>query len=161
MKQYSAEVPLDEIDLMILRELQADSSVSNVELARRVNLSPPATHTRVKRLEQIGIIQRYVAVLDREQLGYDMLCFITVSLQLHQPQATKSFQHLVLEMPEVLECYQVTGDYDYILKVAIRNRDDLRRFLMDRLTPIEGVAQIHTRIVLNETKSTTVLPLGE
>lgn len=161
MKQYSADVSLDEIDLMILRELQVDSSVSNVELARRVNLSPPATHTRVKRLEQIGIIRRYVAVLNREQLGYDMLCFITVSLQLHEPQVTERFQKSVLDMPEVLECHQVTGDYDYILKVAIRNREDLRRFLMDRLTPIEGVAQIHTRIVLNETKSTTVLPLEE
>lgn len=161
MKQSSAESPPDEKDLMILRELQVDSSVSNVELARRVDLSPPATHTRVKRLEQIGIIQRYVAVLNREQLGYDMLCFITVSLQLHQPRATESFQSLVMEMPEVLECHQVTGDYDYLLKVAIRNRDELRRFLMDRLTPIEGVGQIHTRIVLNETKSTTVLPLDE
>ncbi len=161
MKQYSADVSLDDIDLMILRELQADSSVSNVELARRVNLSPPATHTRVKRLEQIGIIRRYVAVLNREQLGYDMLCFITVSLQLHQPQATDRFQKAVQDMSEVLECHQVTGDYDYILKVAIRNREDLRRFLMDRLTPIEGVAQIHTRIVLNETKSTTVLPLDD
>lgn len=161
MKQNSAVTPLDEIDLMILRELQVDSSVSNVELARRVSLSPPATHVRVKRLEQLGIIQRYVAVLDRERLGYDMLCFITVSLQLHQPQATERFQQMVLEMPEVLECHQVTGDYDYLLKVAIRNRDDLRRFLMDHLTPIEGVAQIHTRIVLNETKSTTVLPLND
>lgn len=159
MKQNSDDISLDELDIEILRHLQSDSSVSNVELARRVNLSPPATHARVKRLEQIGCIQRYVALLDREKLGYDMVCFITVSLQFHQIEATDHFRQVVAEMPEVLECFQVTGDYDYILKVAIRNRKDLQHFLMDRLTPITGIAQIHTRIVLNEIKSTTVLPL--
>lgn len=162
MKQpFSSDAALDSTDITILRELQADSNVSNVELARRVSLSPPATHNRVKRLEQLGLIQQYVAVLDRERLGYDLLCFITVSLQSHQTSTTGNFRQAVQQMPEVLECYQVTGDYDYILKVAIRNRDDLRRFLMDQLTAIEGVAQIYTRIALDDLKSTTALPLED
>lgn len=160
MKEYSQEDNLDEIDIVILRELQADSSISNVELARRVQLSPPATHTRVKRLEQLGVIRQYTALLDNEKLGYDMICFITVSLQIHQPEEVSQFRDLVLEMPEVQECYHLTGDFDYILKVAMRHRQDLQRFLMDRLTPIPSVARIHTRLVLTEIKNTTALPLA-
>ncbi len=157
MKQYSVE--LDEQDITILRELQNDSSISNVELARRVSLSPPATHSRVRRLRELGYIQAYVALLDRDQLGYDMLCFITVSLQMHKPDEVQRFHDTVLEMPEVLECYHVTGDSDYILKVVVRNRLHLQRFLMDRLTPNPCIARIHTRLVLNEIKATTMLPL--
>jgi DNA-binding Lrp family transcriptional regulator len=157
VKQYSVE--LDEQDVVILRELQTNSSLSNVELARRVNLSPPATHTRVKRLEQLGYIREYTAVLDRDKLGYDMLCFITVSLQTHQPDEVQRFRTVVSEVPEVLECYHVTGDYDYILKIVVRSRSELQQFLMDKLTPIPGIARIHTRLVLTEIKATTSLPL--
>lgn len=159
MKQYSVNDLLDEIDIVILRELQADSSVSNVELARRIDLSAPATHTRVKRLEQLGFIKRYTAILDYEKLGYDMLCFIFVSLQMHQIDKVQNFRDEMLKLPEVLECHFVTGEYDYIIKVAVHSRQDLQRFLMDRLTPIPAVAQIHTHIVLDEVKSTTALPL--
>lgn len=157
MKQYS--VDLDQQDMVILRELQRDSSLSNVELARRVSLSPPATHTRVKRLEQLGYIQEYIARLDRDKLGYDMLCFITVSLQTHQPDDVQRFRAVVAEVPEVLECYHVTGDYDYILKIVVQSRAELQQFLMDKLTPIPGIARIHTRLVLTEIKATTALPL--
>ena len=150
---------LDQIDLHILRELQADSSLSNVELARRVDLSAPATHTRVKRLEQLGFIKQYTAILDYEKLGYDMLCFIFVSLQMHQPKEVEFFRAAMLDLPEVLECHFITGAYDYIVKVAIRGRQDLQHFLMDHLTSIPAVAQIHTHIVLDEVKATTALPL--
>lgn len=156
MKQYSQD--LDAQDLAILRELQA-GSVSNVELAQRVNLSPPATHARVKRLERDGFIRNYVALLDREMIGYDLLCFVTVSLKLHKPEELNHFIETIQRAPEVLECFQVTGDYDYILKVAIKNRQDLQRFLMDCLTPIPAVERLHTRVVLTEVKSTTALPL--
>lgn len=159
MKQYSEE--LDAQDLVILRELQADSSLSNVELARRVTLSPPATHARVRRLEQLGYIRQYAALLDRDRLGYDMLCFISVSLQRHQPDHVQQFRELVVALPEVLECYHVTGDYDYILKVVVQSRTELQRFLMDKLTPSPGIAQIHTRVVLTEIKATTTLPLND
>jgi Lrp/AsnC family transcriptional regulator, leucine-responsive regulatory protein len=157
VKQYS--VDLDEQDLIILRELQRDGGLSNVELAKRVSLSPPATLTRVRRLEELGFIREYVALLDRDKLGYDMLCFITVSLRMHQPEEVHRFRSIVAELPEVLECYHVTGDYDYILKVAVRNRLDLQRFLMDSLTPIAGIERIYTRVVLTEIKATTGLPL--
>jgi Lrp/AsnC family transcriptional regulator, leucine-responsive regulatory protein len=158
MKKYSEE--LDNQDLKILRELQADSSLSNVELARRVHLSPPATHTRVKRLEQLGYIRGYVALLDRERIGFDMLCFITVTLQMHQAENVTVFQAAVAHMPEVLECYHVTGEHDYLLKVALHNRQDLQRFLMENLTPISCISRIQTSLALTEVKTTTQLPLS-
>jgi len=94
-----------------------------------VSLSPPAPHARVKRLEAAGLIQKYVAILDREQLGFDLLCFITVSLQIHKPDEVEKFREHVVTLAEVLACYHITGDYDYILKVAVKNRQHLQRFL--------------------------------
>ena len=150
---------LDDVDQAILHELQADGRITNAELARRINLSQPATHARTRRLEQQGLISRYVALLDRERVGYDMLCFVRVTLEKHQPEPVERFRAVVQEMPEVLECYHVTGDFDYLLKVAIRNRKDLERFLIDRLTSTPGIARVYTSLVLNEVKFTTALPV--
>ncbi|CAG0928543.1 Leucine-responsive regulatory protein [Thermoflexales bacterium] len=153
------ESQLQALDLAILRELQSDGRISNVELARRVHLSPPATHARVKRLEKEGLIRQYGATLDREKAGFDLLCFIQITIQLHQPQQVEKFRLLVRQMPEVLECHHITGEYDYLLKVALRNRKDLERFVVKQLTPIPGVARIHTSLVLSEIKVTAALPL--
>ncbi|MBK8026098.1 MAG: Lrp/AsnC family transcriptional regulator [Chloroflexi bacterium] len=150
---------LDDIDKAILSELQNDSSISNVELARRVSLSPPAVHARIKRLEELGFVRHYVALLDREKLGYDMLCLINVTLQVHQMQNINVFGSAISQMPEVLECYFVTGEYDYLLKVAVRTRKELEIFLMEKLTPIPGIARISTSIVLTEVKYSTGLLL--
>ena len=150
---------LDNLDKAILQALQTDGRMSNVELAQRINPSPPATHARIKRLEQRGYIRQYTALLDQESVGYDMLCFVHINLQLHQPEQVDGIRKAIKEMPEVLECYHVTGEFDYLLKVVIKNRKDLERFVIDRLTPVPGVARIHTSLVLNEVKSTTELPL--
>ncbi|MBI5823806.1 MAG: Lrp/AsnC family transcriptional regulator [Chloroflexi bacterium] len=150
---------LDETDKALLKAMQTDGRLSNVELARKINLSPPATLARLRRLEKDGYIRNYTAVVDREKAGYDLLCFIHISLQMHQLEQVENFRRLVREMPEVLECHHITGEYDYLLKVALRNRKDLERFAVDRLTPIPGVARIHTSLVFTEVKSTTALPL--
>ncbi len=150
---------LDEIDKRLLRALQLDGRLSNVELAGMVHLSPPATHARLRRLEKEGFIGQYTAVMDREKTGYDLLCFIHVSLQMHQLEKVENFREATRQMPEVLECHHITGEYDYLLKVALRNRKDLERFLVDRLTPIPGVGRIHTSLVLTEVKATMALPL--
>ena len=150
---------LDNLDKAILQALQSEGRMSNVELAQRINLSPPATHARIKRLEQRGYIRQYVALLDQESVGYDMLCFVHISLQLHQPEQVETIRTTIHQMPEVLECYHVTGEFDYLLKVVIKNRKDLERFVIDRLTPVPGVARIYTSLVLNEVKSTTELPV--
>lgn len=150
---------LDETDRMILKVLQDDGRISNAELARRVELSPPATFARVRSLEEQGYIRGYAARLDAEKLGYDLLCFVRVTLQLHSLDQVQAFRQAILDMPEVLECHHVTGDYDYLLKVALCGRKDLERFLVERLTPAPGVARIHTNVVLNEIKSTTALQI--
>jgi len=150
---------LDEIDRVILGVLQTEGRITNAELARQVNLSPPATHARIRRLEEGGYIRQYAALVDPEKVGYDMLCFVLVSLQLHQSQQVEGFKEAIKEMPEVLECHHVTGEFDYLLKVVIRNRRDLERFAIERLTPIPGVARIQTSLVLSEVKTTTALPL--
>jgi len=154
------DTSLDELDLAILRILQNEARLSNVELARRIHLSPPATFARVHRLEENGLIRGYAALVNRQEVGYDLLCFVQVSLQLHDVQQVTGFRQAVQEMPEVLECHHVTGDFDYLLKVVARNTQDLEHFLLNRLTPIPGVAHIHTNLVLREVKHTTVLPVG-
>ena len=150
---------LDELDTAILEIMQTDARVSNAELARRVNLSPPATLGRVRRLEEKGYIDSYVAFVNRRLAGYDMLCFVRVSLQLHGIEQVTGFREAVQQMPEVLECHHVTGDYDYLLKVVAHNTQDLEDFLINRLTPIPGVARIYTSLVLNEVKSSTAIPI--
>jgi len=152
-------IALDDLDREIIRLLQADGSLSNVELARRINLSPPATHARVKRLEQEGIIHSYTALVDRDKAGYDLLCFIQVSMQVHQLEQVERFREEVRQMPEVLECHHITGEYDYLLKVVLHNRKDLERFVVDKLTPTLGVGRIHTSLALAEVKATTILPV--
>ena len=116
-------------------------------------------HARVKRLEERGILRGYVALLDREQLGFDMLCFIQISLQLHQVEQVSHFRATIQQIPEVLECHHVTGEYDYLLKIVVRNRQELERLIMKKLTPIPGVARIHTSLVFSEIKASTELPL--
>ncbi len=150
---------LDNLDRQLLRLLQTDGRISNVDLAARVNLSPSAVHARLRRLEQRGYIQKYVAILNREQMGYDMLCFVNISLQTHKREVVENFKTTITRMPEVLECHHLTGEYDYLLKVAVRNRKDLHRFVVDNLTPIPGMAKIHTSVVLETEKYTTALPV--
>ncbi len=150
---------LDNVDKSLLRALQTDGRLSNVELARKISLSPPATHTRLRRLEKGGYIRQYTAVVDREKAGYDLLCFIHISLQMHQVAQVEKFREATRKMPEVLECHHITGEYDYLLKVVLRNRKDLERFVVDKITPIPGVGRIHTSLVFTEVKSTMALPL--
>lgn len=150
---------LDEIDQLILEELQMNARISNVELARRVNLSPPAIHARIKRLEDNQIIQRYVALINRQEADFDLLCFVRVRLQLHDITKVTRFHQAIQEMPEILECHHLTGEYDYLLKVVAHNTEGLENFLVNQLTPVPGIAQIHTSLVLREVKNTTIIPL--
>ena len=159
MLNHLQNTVLDELDKALLRELQTDGRLTNVELARRISLSPPATLTRLKRLEKDGYIRNYAAIVDREKAGYDLLCFIHIGMQTHQFEQVENFRKLVQDMPEVLECHHITGEYDYLLKVVFRSRKDLERFAVNRLTPIPGVSRIHTSLVFTEVKSITALPL--
>jgi Lrp/AsnC family transcriptional regulator, leucine-responsive regulatory protein len=150
---------LDSVDRTILDILQRDGRISNADLARRVSLSQPATYARVRRLEQEGYIGGYAALLNREKLGYGMLCYIHLSGQLHQRQQLEELRKALLNMPEVLECAFVTGDFDFLIKVVLRNQKDLERFILHELTPLPGVGRVNTSLVVAEIKSTTALPI--
>lgn len=151
---------LDAVDAAILGRLQVDGSLTNVELARAVGLSPPATHARVRRLTEQGYIERYAAILNRRRLGLDLLCFIQITMQVHHLARQDPLRQMIQEMPEVLECHHVTGEFDYLLKVIVRDRQELERFVVGRLTTMPGVARIHTSLAFTEVKATTVLPLS-
>jgi DNA-binding Lrp family transcriptional regulator len=150
-------IELDHIDRTLLEALQIDGRMSNAELARRVDLSSPGLHKRLRRLEDAGVIRGYVALVDREAVGYDMLCFVQVTLQRHEPDAVDNFRREVQMMAEVLECHHITGEYDYLLKVVVRNRKHLERFILETLTPVRGMDKIRTSLVLSEIKATTAV----
>ena len=151
---------IDEIDRRVLVELQHDGRISTTDLAEHVGLSRPAASARIRRLEDEGTIRGYTAVVDPEAVGFELLCLIGVAMTLHSQETIVRARAAIAEMPEVLECWHVTGDFDYILKVAARNRADLQRFILDRLTPVPGIARVNTSLVLGIEKSTTALPLG-
>jgi len=151
---------LDEVDRLLLTHLQADARMTNTELARRVDLSPPGLQKRLRKLEETGVIEQYVTLVNREAIGFDMLCFVQVTLQRHEPEAVRGFRKAVQTMPEVLECHHLTGEYDYLLKVVVRNRRHLEQFLLETLTPVPGMDKIRTSLVLSEIKTTTAVPVN-
>ena len=152
------KIQLDEVDRLLLTFLQNDARMTNTELARRVDLSPPGLQKRIRKLEEAGVIEQYATIVNREALGYDMLCFVQVTLKHHEPESVQTFREQVQKMPEVQDCYFLTGEYDYLLKVLVRNRRDLERFLVETLTPLPGMDKIRTSMVLSEIKASTAVP---
>ena len=151
---------LDALDARILTELQADASLSNVELARRVHLSPSPCLARVKALEAKGLIRQYVALLDAQQLGLHLNVFISISLKQQNREALQAFEDRVCACEEVMECYLMTGDADYLLRVAIADMAALERFILERLSPIPQVEKIRSSFALKQVRYKTALPLG-
>ncbi len=151
------ETELDATDQKILEILQNEGRISNSDLAKKIHLSAPATHGRVKRLEQDGYIRGYVALLDRHKMRCDNLCFIELSLELHKHEKIQQILETITSWPEVLECHNVTGSYDYLLKVAVKNTQALEHFISKKMIPLEGIAKLHTSLVLKEVKATTAI----
>jgi DNA-binding Lrp family transcriptional regulator len=150
---------LDEIDRRILRQLQEDARSSNVELAERVGLSPSPCLRRVRTLEGAGIIKRYAALVDQSAVGLPVSVFVSVSLERQVEEALATFETRVRERPEVMECYLMTGDSDYLLRVVTSDLSAYERFLMDHLTRMPGVASIRSSFALKQITYKTALPL--
>lgn len=153
------EQKLDKVDRELLNHLQKNARITNAELARRVELSPPGLQKRVRKLEEAGIIDQYATILNPESVGYDMLCFVQITLVRHKSEFLQNFMHVVQDIPEVLEAYHITGEYDYLLKVVIRNRKHLEEFILETLSPLPGMDKVRTSLVLNKIKSTTAVPI--
>ena len=150
-------MPLDAIDRKILRILQQDAQIQNADLAAKVGLSPSPCHRRVKALEAAGVIRGYVALVDGKAVGAGFVAFVEVRLERQSSGFAERFERAVAQRPEVLECCLVTGDADYLLKVAVADLDDFHAFLMEVLTRIEGVANTRTVIPVKRLKETTAL----
>jgi Lrp/AsnC family transcriptional regulator, leucine-responsive regulatory protein len=150
---------LDSTDLRILRELQIDGGLSNVDLAKRVHLSPSPCLTRVKALESQGVIERYVALASAAKLGLGLNVFISISLKSQNKDALAEFERRIAEHDEVMECYLMSGDSDYLIRVALADIGALERFILNQLTPIPGVEKIRSSFALKQVRYKTALPL--
>ena len=150
---------IDSLDRQLLAHLQGNARASTAALARRFKLSGPGLQKRLRKLEDRGVIHRYATIVRREAVGLDLLCFVHVMLAHHRPNSIRRFPGRIERMAEVLECHFLTGEYDYLLKVVVRNHDHLERFLFDKLMKVDGVDRIRTSIVVKEVKSSTALPL--
>lgn len=150
---------LDRLDRRILAALQAHGRISNQELAAQVHLSPAQSNRRHKRLEAMGYIQRYEARLDADRLGLGVTAFVHITMDRGQFKEVQKFQRNVGKMPQVLECYAVTGDFDYVCKVVARDLKALSDFLLGTLAQLPGVNGVRSSVCLNELKNTAALPL--
>jgi len=150
---------LNKTDLRILAELQQDGSLTNVELARRVHLSPSPCLARVKALEAAGVIERYVALASAKALGLGLNVFINISLKEQSKDSLAEFERRIAEHDEVMECYLMTGDSDYLIRVAVPDIGALERFILEQLTPIPGVEKIRSSFALKQVRYKTALPL--
>jgi Lrp/AsnC family transcriptional regulator, leucine-responsive regulatory protein len=153
-------IGLDAIDQRIVGELQDNARLTNVELAARVGLSPSPCLARVRALEQSGVIARYVTLLDPAKLGLNVSMFIQVSLEKQIEPALEMFQAAINSFPEVMECYLMTGDSDYLLRVIVPDMQALEKFIVGRLSKTPGVANIRSSLALKQVKYKTALPLG-
>jgi Lrp/AsnC family leucine-responsive transcriptional regulator len=151
----------DEADRRILEELQKNGGLSNLELAERVGLSPSPCSRRVKALEDAGIIEKRVTLLDRKKLGLTLTAFIQISMDRHTPERFDHFEGQVKACPEVQACWLITGhEADYLLKVVVPDMEHYQAFLLEKITRIEGVSGVHSSFVMRRVVETTELPLG-
>jgi len=155
------DLDLDRIDRKILAFLQARGRASNLELAEAVSLSAAQCHRRHRRLEEQGYIKGYAARLNAANLNLGVTAFIEVTMEKGHIRDLKKFTDVVVDIPEIMECYSVTGDFDYVIKVVARDLKSLSQFLMDQLMRLPGVNSVRSSICLDEIKCTTALPLFE
>jgi len=155
-------VSLDRIDKHILKLMQANGRISNLELADQVGLSPTPCSRRVKRLEESGLITGHVTLLDPQALGLNLTAIVGIAMDRHTPDRFESFEKAISTMPEVIECNIVTGQTaDFLLKVVVRDMQHYEKFLLGNLTRLQGVTGVHSSFVLRNLVNNTALPLDQ
>ena len=151
--------PLDRTDRRILECLQDDGRMSNVSLARKVNLTPTPCLERVKRLEKQGYIRGYSAVLDPEMVGLGLLVFVEIDLLRTSPDVFRDFRQQASKLSEVLECHLVSGNFDYLIKARVRDMQEYRDLLGEKILSLPGVSGSRSYVVMEEVKESLKLPL--
>lgn len=154
------ELPLDARDIQILELLQRDAGLTGADIAKRLHLSQSPCWRRINRIEQAGLIQRRVALLDREKLGMEVVVFATISLSAHGRTQVQTFEEEIAQHPEVVECYTMAGAWDYMLKIVTRDVRHYERFIRERLLAMPAIREMHSHIAVTEIKNSTELPLG-
>ncbi len=149
----------DRIDKNILIELQKNGRISNIELSRKVGLSPTPCLERVRRLERNGVIQGYQAILDAESVGASLLVFVEITLEKTAQDVFSDFSEAVEKLDEILECHLVSGSFDYLLKTRVRNMSSYRKLLGDTLLKLPSVSASRTYVVMEEVKANRPLPI--
>ena len=148
---------LDEIDLKILRLLQKDAKLTNKALSANLALSVTAVYERIKKLEKTGFIEGYVALVSKEKVDKSFIAFCHVKLVQHTQDNVKQFEREVIAIDEVLECYHLSGDYDYLLKVHVKDMVSYRKFMIEKLTNLNHIGSTHSMFMINQVKHTTAL----
>lgn len=150
---------LDSIDIKILRALQKNAKLTTKELAAAVNLSPSPTFERQKRLEREGYIERYVAVVSPEKIGNGFIVLCNIRLKKHGKEIGQEFMQAVQDIEEVTECYNTSGDYDFLMKVYVRDMAHYQDFVLNTLGVIDSIGQLHSIFVIGEVKHSHGIPL--
>jgi len=156
-ENFSKMITLDTIDKKLIAFLQADSKQTNKELSGKLNLSVTAVYERIKKLEREGIISSYVALVDKKTINRSFVTFCSIKLLQHTQDYVVQFEKEVKQMDEILECYHISGDYDYLLKVIVANMDEFRAFMVEKLTGISHIGSTTSAFVISEVKHTTVI----
>ncbi|MFQ6007234.1 MAG: Lrp/AsnC family transcriptional regulator [Woeseia sp.] len=151
---------VDKYDRAILKALQRDGRISNVDLAGLVNLSESACLRRVRRLEKRGFIEKYTALLDQRQAGLAGNVFVNIALNREEQSELAAFEAAVQNVPEVMECYLMTGEFDYLLRVVVSDMDDYERVHKESLTRLPGVVRVNSSVAIRTVRKTTELPLA-
>jgi Lrp/AsnC family leucine-responsive transcriptional regulator len=148
---------LDQIDAKLIELLQEDSSQSVKQLSAQLNLTNTPVYERIKKLEKSGVIDKYSAKINPKKIGKELLVFTNVSLKEHSKTFLLNFEEKVIQLNEVIECYHVSGEHDYLLKVLVKNMQDYRSFLTETLARIENIGNVHTSFVVSEIKKDTII----
>lgn len=158
MENFSS-VKLDAIDLKLLNLLQQDAKMKHKELAAALGLTITPIYERIKRLEKAGVIKQYATLLDPVKIGKELICFSMVTLEKHSQAYLKEFEAKVMQIAEVMECYHLAGEYDYILKVVVKDMNQYQQFIVDKLSAINNVGQVQSSFALSTLKATTAYVL--
>ena len=150
---------LDDTDKKILTLLQENSKINIKELAVKTGLTQTPVYERIKRLEKTGIIQKYVAVLNKEKIGYNVEVFCQVTLLVHSKELIIKFETAIVKMEEVIECFHVAGNYDYLLKIIVKDMKNYQNFLKNKLSVLASVGNVQSTFVMTSTKNNSILPL--
>ena len=150
---------LDDTDKALLKLIQNDSKQTNKALSNALGLSVTAIYERIRKLENNGIIRKYVALLDKSKVNKAFVAFCHVKLVQHSQDYVMKFEREVRKLEEVLECFHISGDYDYLLKVMVKDMEAFREFMVKKLTKIDHIGSTHSMFMINEVKNTTALTL--